>query len=402
MRARHFKPGLVIAFCCSVTTLLSLGYVAWFHAALANGDWQEVGGFTRLLIPDTYVYASLLDEDLGEIGFAVAGVKNALGPALLWLAAGSGWYLMAAINGLFVCMTLVYAARLCRHFGLDGRQTQRVLLIAGLAPVMAYYSVGALKELPTLAALTAFLYHWMRRETWRWLLMAAILVVFRYQLVAVLALFALVDRSKNPLRAAVIAVAVAAAAYPLFSDLAIVANETTELFREEAESGRGAVIEQVRSSVPILSAVAVAIRVLQSLLEPLATFLGSLSVFEAGALSVLAVAYLASLLLVLPSWWRVARRSRKLFKVKRTGVRDLARLYALIVVFVVPVAGFSFVHHRYLFPVTVLVLIAGVAAPRSRSAPLRLLAAAPGRAAPSRRRESTSSAQPAPHPSGLR
>lgn len=347
----------------AVTFLAACLYLMAFDGALKDREWQGVAGFTRIVIPDTFVYADLIDEELNPLGFAVAGVKNALGPALLWLVAGS-WYGVAALNAAFLAIALLYTARICEHLKLPSRSTRRILLLLGLMPVMTYYSIGALKELPTLAAMTAFLFHYLRSNTWRWLLAALVLFVFRYQTAVVLCAFVLIDRfASNPLRAAVILMASVSACYPLLSGLGILSVETTALFREEAQ-GSGALVESMRDNAPILSALAVAVRVVQSVLEPIATLFSTGSLFEEEGLSVLALAYVSSLLMVLPSWWRTLQRCVRRFPKRAKATREELLLLALIVLFVVPVGGFSFVHHRYLFPVTALVLIAGMATRR--------------------------------------
>jgi hypothetical protein len=350
-----------VALCAWLLTLaIAMAYTAFFHDALVNGDWMEVDGFSRIVIPDTFAYRSLLGEDFSLLGFAVAGVKNAIGPALLWKVAQSDWYDVAALNSLLLLATMLYTVRLCEHFRIPSKRARTIVLLLGLMPVMAYYSVGALKELPNIAAMTAFYYHFIKRQTWRWLLMAFVLFLFRYQTIVVLGMFFLVDRyAGNPLRTAVIAMVVVSMAYPLFANFNILSSESTAVFREGSESSSGAAIESVRDKVLVASAAAVAIRLAQSVLEPLVTFATTLSLFEEGSFSVLAFAYVSSLLLALPFWGRTLVRSYRLFFVRRPASRNLISLYALIVLFVVPVGGFSFIHHRYLFPVTALVLIAG-------------------------------------------
>lgn len=338
----------------ATTLVATLAYIGAFHAALLDGEWLNVGGYTRLLIPDTFLYRDLLEEDLA-LGFFVAGVKNAIGPALLWLVAGGNWYAVAVINAGLLLLTLVYARAICRHLDVSPGATRATLLILGFLPVMFFHSVGALKELPTLAATTGFVYHWMRGHTWRWLVMAIVLVLLRYQLVPVLCAFTLVDRfARNRVRAAVLLMLALSAAYPLFSSAQLVARDATELYREEASSSSiGALVENVRSNVPGLSSLAVAVRVLQTISEPFqAPFR------EDGSLSVLGIVYAVSLFLMVPAWSRTAIRLWQHLLAPRSQT-DAASLLAFTVLFIVPVAGFSFVHHRYLFPVTALLLIAG-------------------------------------------
>lgn len=367
MRTGRKRHTGAIAAAWFATLCLSLAYLSYFHADLLEGEWMDVRGFTRIVIPDTFVYAGLIDEEFSPLGFAVAGVKNALVPALMWWATDSSWYAVTLINSLCLLWSLIYVAKLCERFNLRGQRARFIVLTVGLMPVMTYYSTGALKEIPSLLAVTGFFFHYLAGNTRRWMAFAVALFLFRYQMAVIVTAFIVINRyCERPVRVSVLLVLAASAAYPIISSLAVFSSETTALFREEA-AGSGSAIEAMRDNVPILAAVAVLIRVGQTVLEPLVTLAGMGSFSEGESVSILAVVYSLSLLPVLPSWWRATGRVRRYFRRKLR--RDWAALFSLLVLFVVPVGGFSFVHHRYLFPVTALVLIAGVR-PRRRRRPV--------------------------------
>ena len=351
------------------TFVFSLAYVANFHSALASGDWIDVKGYTRIVIPDTFVYKDLIDEELSLLAISVIGIKNAIGPAIIWNIALSDWFLVVVLNSLMLLALLLYVIELCKHFKIPRQRTRFIVLALGLMPTMAYFSIGALKELPTLLAITAFHFHFIRQQTARWMLMVIILLLFRYQLIAVLGIFYLVDRyAKNPVRTSVIILLAISMAYPLFSNMNILSSEATALYREESGSSTGGLIEGVRSSVPVASAVAVAVRVVQSILEPLVPAPDTYWFFEGESISVLAITYIISLLLMLPFWWRTAKASYRVTFENSPASRDLASLYSFIIIFAILVGGFSFVHHRYLFPITALVMIGGAARRDSKPA----------------------------------
>jgi hypothetical protein len=340
------------------TFVFSLAYVSNFHSALATGDWIDIKGFTRIVIPDTFIYKYLLSEELSLFEISVAGIKNIIGPALIWHLAFSNWFLVATLNCLMLLSLLFYVIKLCKHFKVPPARTQFIVLALGLMPTMTYFSIGALKELPTLLAITAFYFHFIRQQTIRWMLMVLILLLFRYQLIVVLAIFYFVDRySKNSLRTSIILLLAISMSYPLLNNMNIISAETTALYREESGSSTGGLIEGVRSSVPVASAIAIAIRVVQSILEPLVPAPDTYWFFEGDSISVLAIVYIASLLLMLPFWWQTATASYRVILAATPISRDLASLYSLIFLYVTFVGGFSFVHHRYLFPITALVMI---------------------------------------------
>jgi hypothetical protein len=359
----HEKRLKFVAICAWLATLMvSLTYTAYFHSALVDGDWTDIRGFTRIVIPDTFVYKSLIEEGFSIFSIVIAGVKNAIGPALVWIISFSNWFVVVVFNSLLLLALLFYVIKLCHHFQVPRARAQFIVLTIGLMPTMTYFSIGALKELPTLLAITAFYFHFVRQQTMRWMLMVLILLLFRYQLIAVLTIFYLIDKySKNPLRISLILLLAISMAYPLFEKANILSSETTALYREDSGSSTGALIEGVRSSVPVASAVAISIRVMQSILEPLVPAPGTYWFFEGESFSMLALAYIASLLLMLPFWWRTVSTSYQIIKKTTPISRDLASLYSLVFLFVIFVGGFSFVHHRYLFPITALVMIGGAA-----------------------------------------
>lgn len=348
--------------CSVVLLLLTLVYVWCFESALLAGELEGYDGFISLFITDTLRYLDLVNSDEWTLlTFAIAGVKNAIAPSLLWDLAGGSWYVMAWINAAIMFASLRYLAKLCWHFQIQRQRAATMIVLLGLLPSVLYFSIGSLKELPTLLALTGFLYHYLKGDRLRWLLWAVALIVLRYQLAAILPLFVLIDRfAKRPLRVAALFLLVVSMAFPLFSSLNVLSGESTQIYRDElgTEATSGAQLESIRDGVPILSAAAIVVRTTQSALDPLLTFMNGPYLFQEGLISIEGFAYLSTLLLTLPAWWRAARRTLNAIRVDVS--RDVQRLYGLVLLYVVPVGGFSFVHGRYLFPVTALLLIAGV------------------------------------------
>lgn len=336
-------------------------YVYFFDAALKNGEWLDVSGFARIVIPDTFVYKSLIDDGFSIFTISLTGVKNAVGPAIIWFIALSDWYLVVGINGAIILATLYYVIYILNYFDAGDAKIRLAVICLCLMPTMIYYSVGALKELPTLLTITAFYYHYIRRHLARWILMSAIICVFRYQMIVVISLFIVIDKlTINPLRSTVLTLTAISMVYPIFNNLELLSAETTALYREESNSGIGGTIEYVRSNIPVLSAVAILIRVFQSIIEPIIPPPDSFWFFESSLISVLSVAYIISFFIMMPFFVNFISCTFKMFKENRVPTNKILSLYSLIILFVVFSGGFSFVHHRYLFPVTALVIIAGI------------------------------------------
>lgn len=345
-----------------ILVICTLAYVGYFHNAFVNDEWIDVDGFTRILIPDVFLYITLTEsmDDLQWLQLGVAGVKNALGPVVMWKMGGQSWYGMACVNIAIIAATLVYTIKLAKHFNIELQSTWKICMTLLLLPAMIYYSVGPAKELPTLLGVTGFFYHFIKRQALRWMLMAAIAVLFRYQLLAVIFPFIFVARfTRNPLRRAVQLMVVAAMAYPVIAQVGILSSQETANFREESGSQTGAMIETIRDKVPVVSALAVGVRVAQSVIEPVMNSLHPEGLFQNNNISIITFVYLLSFVPLAPYWFRTFVWITKLYQTKNPVHRDSLTVYAFIVLFAVPVGGFSFVHHRYLFPLTVLLMLAG-------------------------------------------
>lgn len=361
---RYLSSLYHLSLCLAIISLiLTLIYIRIFERTLLDGDISGSNGFVGLFITDTLRYLDLVAADEWSIfTFAVAGVKNAIIPLLMWDAVQGNWYLMAVFNSMMALATTIYLSKLCWHFHLARSKAIYSVALLGLLPAVLYFSVGSLKELPTLLALTGFLFHYLKRDQILWMLWAVLLVALRYQLVVVLPVFVLVARfAASPLRLSAIILLFFSMAYPIFASINVLSAESTEFFRSEAdtESSAGAQLESIRSSVPVVSAAAIAIRTAQSVLDPLLTFAAGPYLFYDGSISIEGFAYLSTLLLTLPAWYRTAQH---IVKAIRFGAsRDSQLLYALILLYAIPVGGFSFVQGRYLFPLTALVIVGGTA-----------------------------------------
>jgi hypothetical protein len=218
-----------------------------------------------------------------------------------------------------------------------------------------------LKEIPSLLFLTGFFYSYVTGKRISWILYVLLGTVFRIQFLMVITIFLVADRFRfHSLRVALYMLIAVSAAYPILH-LDVFASESAALFREESVSGNsfGAFVEFVRQSFPIASFFAILVRIFQSIFEPALTVISARSLLEEGNISVILSTYLVSEIICLPFWLSLPK---KIFDYAiypfKTDIMSI-RLYTLCLAFIYPVAGFSFIHHRYLYPVLGLLLLSG-------------------------------------------
>lgn len=355
---------LVAALASAGVVLAALLYTFIFHQALIEEDMHGMTGFARVVIPDTFLYKTSLERVIGgeiPIEWLVFTLKNGIGPAFMWYLAENNWYSIAAINGLLIFISLLYFSRISRHYKIEFSATTTMAIYIGLAPILIYYSIGSLKELPTLLGFLGFLYHYLKNQTHKWLFYVFLLIFFRYQIIVPIAAFVTFDKVfKNPLKVSVFTMLAVACLYPYINSLSIFTSEATAIFREDQASSVGAYIEGIRETMPVLSALAVLFRVIQSMFEPILTFIANPTFYENESISVYLIVNFIQNVTLAPYWMLAVVAVIRESLTHKTDCRDIKRLYALIVLFVVSIGGFSFIHHRYLFPISGFVLIAGL------------------------------------------
>ena len=361
----HWQPKLTIRktttcalLCACVVFVFSSAYYIYFANALYYFDFSP-DGFIGIVIPDTFVYLGEVDQNNPVASIFLSSVKNTIGPSLIWLLVGKSWIGAAAVNALLVFWTLIYVRRLATLFKVPQRKTIVVMALVGLLPTTLYHSVGALKEIPTMLFLTAFLYHYVRGDRWRWLAFALLGALFRYQIGLIVAVFWIADRfGRRALLYLALALLAFAAVYPLVK-VGVFYSEATAFYREtdDTEGTLGAAVESIRDTVPVASAFAVLFRLGQTLFEPFITLVQSGGFYQGQSLSIINIAYVLGLALTVGPWMRFAGRMARLI-IQSRGSESVRRLYLLCLAYIVPVAGFSFIHHRYLYPVLALILIA--------------------------------------------
>jgi hypothetical protein len=278
----------------------------------------------------------------------------------MWYLTGDDWYLIALLNGVLIFFSFLYFIKLCKLYNLK-LNAKIFLIYIGLSPIFIYYSIGALKELPCLLGVIGFFYHYLKRHKVCWIFYFFILILIRKQLVIPIALFILFDKAvKNQPMACLITILIMGGLYPFIQYFDVAAINATELYRENQEGSVGGYIESIRSSIPILSGAAVLFRVFQSSFEPIITFIMNPTVYEGSVLSVYLLTNLIQNIVLAPFWVLTMIGIVNGIFFRNIKNRDTRRLFAFIVLYAGFVGGFSFIHHRYLFPIIGFILIGGL------------------------------------------
>jgi hypothetical protein len=343
----------------------------FFADALNYGDWIDVKGFTRIVVPDTFIYKSVIENQNLLTALADTSVKNTLGPSTIWYFANGDWIIASCLNSFCLFFVLLYVTKIATILKIKNNQIKTLLIILSLLPSTIYHSVGALKEIPTMLFLTGFFYHYIKKQNTRWIIYTLMGTFFRSQFILVVSIFLLSNRFQHKsLLVSFYILFIISAAYPLLH-LDVLSSESTAIYREEASAvsggSFGAFVEVIRSSIPVASFFAIIIRIFQSVFEPIITFLSTRSLFEEGSFSIILIAYLSSVIICIKAW--IIFPKTILLSIKKSCDIDMnkIKLYTLCVSFIYPVGGFSFIHHRYLYPVMGLLLLAGATADRSNS-----------------------------------
>ena len=354
------KESLFAFFLSLCAFLLSWSHYVYFSEALSNDEWESVSGFARIVIPDTFLYKDVLDFSDPLTSLVLAGVKNTVGPSLIWYVADGKWIPVLFINAVLLFLTVLYLGRLARLMGIARHGAWTLMAIVAVMPATIYHSVGALKEIPTMLFLTGFFYHYLKGDRAKWVLFSLACILFRYQLAFSLFAFLVVDRfNRQALLYAFSALIVLSALYP-YIGLEVFSASSTEYYRDlyGPDGSFGGMVESVREKIPVLSAFAVLFRIIQSIFEPLLIFIRDPSFYENDDISLIGIAYFFSALLMLRYWLLFLKRTVSMLVNTNNAERNVIRLYTFCLVFIFPIGGFSFIHHRYLYPMTALVLVA--------------------------------------------
>jgi len=348
--------------------LVSYLYLDYFHIYLYNGDWLDLeNGYTRIIVPDTFIYNNIVDVDNAWFSIISSGVKNTIGPSLIWFFGQFDWFVVLGINIFFIWFIFVFFERNLRFYAVEKVQIQRAMVLLALLPSMWFYTIGALKELPMMLFLLMFVHYFNQKKWIGFFLTLVALVVFRYQLMVILlTTFACIKVTSRSFRFSLLGIIVLSLVYPSITSLGPVEMEAVERFRSFQENSIGGFVENIRNSYYGASLFAIIIRVVQSLFEPFLTFIMSPGnyFYEDGWFSVYRFIQFSTLAMVVPYIYRALLNMIGIYKIGKFCNMNIQFIYVMLVLSVVMVGGFSFIHHRYLFPFFPLIMIAAIIHPR--------------------------------------
>lgn len=350
---------------CIACVLVGAGY---FYVTELVGffSWEGYVGhpkLNRLLIPDTFFYRTVARTG-SPLDWFSSAIKNAAGPAALWWLGRDSYLGVLAINSALFVAIPWQARRVALELDLPTALAGKVAIIAMLLPASAYHMIGALKELPTALLLLTLSLAYLRGQPKKMIFYSAVLIIFRLQWLPILTLFIVLKKiARLSPGASLRLVMLFFAAFPLLRRVlpsTLLGPETVANLRSgRAGSGAGALIESVRDNVPGLSSLAIVARAVQSLAEPLVSLANrGFSFHEDGRLSVILVAYVATVVLMVKPLFVIGRgmigtlRSTRSFADPR-----LEPLLVMTGVALLMIGGAGIVHFRYLTPLFPIVIV---------------------------------------------
>lgn len=337
-------------------------YITTFKESLTSGDWVSSNGYTFIVIPDTFLYSDLVNVDSLFETALLSGVKNSIVPSLLWIVAGFDWVTIGLINIGIAYLITFYMNLLAKHYDILCSKAELAALIFLILPTTFYYSIGALKELPMALCLVAGFYYINLRKIKIFSLILLALVLTRYQMAVIfIILFIAKYNSKTVLNSVLIMVGLSVI-YPLISSLDLLSQDTTALYRKEygVVGSMGSMIENVRNNIYGLSVLAISIRIFQSLFEPIIGFIQSGSVHDGADLSIYRLMHVISNIMVLPYLYLFFKKLKTIIFYKAKIAQDVQLLNAFLIICLISIGGFSFVHGRYILPFMPLIIIASL------------------------------------------
>ena len=341
---------------------LSYLYLDYFYVYLVNGEWFGLeNGFTRVLVPDTFLYKSVIDVDNVWLSIILSNVKNTIGPSSIWYVAQFDWFIVLFINIVIVWFILVFFEKNLNYYGVSPRVIQYTVLVFALLPSTSFYAIGALKELPTMLLLLMFVYFYNRRRLFILLWVSAALIVFRYQLIVILlGTIAITRFNDRSFRFALFVIVAVSVVYPAITFFGVLEVEATDRFRSWQTGTAGAVIENIRNNYYGFSFFAIVARVLQSLFEPLLTFALNSGeyLYEEGAFSIYRFVQISTIIIMIPYIYKTVFKMINMYRMDGYLHHSTNTIYVLTLLSTVLVGGFSFIHHRYLLPFFPLIMIA--------------------------------------------
>ena len=344
----------------------SILYLGFFFTDISVNKFERLdSGFTDIVITDTIKYYKLASSENLNIALIIASIKNALVPSIIWFLADLNWYYVLLINLIMHSFILLLIQKNLELFLVTKRGIIRAMLVYSILPATTYYSIGALKEIPQIMLLLAIVYFSNTNRLVFLFLTVLCISIVRYQLIVFLPFILLSLKFRN---GRVLSLAVLFAGlmfYPLFASTGILEYGAVKEFRALNSGGIGRIVEDWRENYIIISLIAVLIRAVQSLAEPLLILIGNpMNYFYFnGYIEVFNIIQLSTFIILSPYIYFLIFRM-PLLKSKCLPIqfrKPLFFLFGFILTYLILVGGLSFIHHRYIYPVLPLCIVLSIA-----------------------------------------
>lgn len=350
------------AIITSLVVILGFFYLHVFNDCLISGDLEAVKGFRSIALPDTFLYASLVDYSSIFQSVLIGSVKNSIFPSLLWVITGSNWSIMLLANALISYLITVYMGNLASQYQVPPRKAQLAMIVFLLLPTTFFYSIGALKELPMALCIVAGIYYFNARKFTIVFFIATLLCLIRYQMIAIILILVFAKIFRGLMRYSMSIILLIMLFYPAFSSFEWFSEAATSLYRDQAGQlgSLGSSVEYARDHLFVISAIAILIRVFQSLFEPIITIFQLGSFYQDGYLSVYNIFHVITSIAILPYLIFFLKKLNEVLFGKTKKTIQVEFIYSFLVISLISVGGFSMVHGRYLLPFIPLIMIASL------------------------------------------
>ncbi|WP_026839817.1 hypothetical protein [Citrifermentans bremense] len=326
--------------------LLSIAYTRCFISLLEVGE--TVGfGFQGIVQSDTILFKNIFSNSQILI-YLAANVKNVVLPALLWMLFDGNWYFATLFNISLLLLTGIYLYKISIHLNII--VNDKILFLILLLPETFIYTIGVLKEIPTLFVFSALAYHFLKKSWYIFTFYFLLLVLLRYQFSIAITLFMVGNfsfKEKN-IRFLVLLFLMLSSMYPfLIENVPGLGSDDALLFREIGPGlGVGSIVESIQSKWYGISALATFVRLFQMIVQPWPV----INVFDGSYLNIMALLYSISACILFPVWFRYFRFLFHAFRYPHLIQSDQNAILCLSFAFIMMVGLNSFVHHRYLYP----------------------------------------------------
>lgn len=341
-----------------LTAILLLASAALLYTFLfidLLDDAETVGyGFQAIVQSDTMLFRDIFKNF--NIGLYIdANVKNTILPVFMWTWIGGNWYISVIVNIAFLSGAVFYLRKIVEQ--LEIKVSNKLMLILFISPETFVYLIGILKEIPTLFFFSATTYFFLKKKWKTFLFFLLLLVLFRYQFVFCITLFAItyIFFRKNGIKYLFVIFFFLSATYPFWiNNLQALGQEDAMLYREMgAGLGIGGLIQIIQSNVYGISFFATIVKFFQMMVEPWP----ALNLYDNNGVNIIALSYAITAAIWLSIWVRYFRNVFYAIRNPNVLTNNQNIVLCISFSFLIMVAFNSFVHHRYLYPGMGLVLL---------------------------------------------